>query len=329
MSLTTQLRDGALGAWCAAALPGAPALIGQVQAAARGREPVRPVGNVDPDHWATIGGAFGQRLAFLISHEAPRAALLGAANAGLDPELVDAFTAHLAGCLTAHAPPGRLTATRDAEETLARGCWVLSGWEDAYRGKGLPSALARAHRDSCPLYGDPEIADACVQLLMLETPVHVVEELVKLAGRLHGSGALAELRGLADNPPPGTPLGVAGPVFVEHWADGDIVVGDTLIDVKTVITLRDRERIARWLYQLLPTRGSTKMTGTESATLACTSPATVYCSRGRWTSSRTPSLTSPGARRLLAGSSSTTPTTRCTSKVRCRSPSPGKQTRTA
>lgn len=222
-----------------------------MQAAARGREPVRPAGHVDFDHWATVGGAFGQRLAFLISHETPRPALLGAANAGLDPELVDAFTAHLADYLTAHAPPGRLAATRDAEVTLARACWVLTGWEDAYRGKGLPAALARAHRDTCPLYGDPEIADACVQLLMLETPVPVVDELVTLAGRLHGSGTLGQLHALAGNPPLGTPLGVAGPVFVEHWADGDIVVGDTLIDVKTVITLRDRERIARWVYQLL------------------------------------------------------------------------------
>jgi len=90
-----------------------------------------------------------------------------------------------------------------------------------------------------------------VDLLLLETPVHVTQELVALAGRLRGSGCLDQLRVLGGNPPPGTALGVTQPVFVPHWADGDVIVGDTLLDVKTVITLRDRDRIAWWLYQLL------------------------------------------------------------------------------
>jgi hypothetical protein len=40
-------------------------------------------------------------------------------------------------------------------------------------------------------------------------------------------------------------------VFVPHWADGDVIVGSTLLDCKTVITVRNQDRIARWLYQLL------------------------------------------------------------------------------
>jgi hypothetical protein len=65
-------------------------------------------------------------------------------------------------------------------------------------------------------------------------PEHVVTELLALATRAHTSGALIQLRALAGDPPPGLPLGLAGPVFVAHWADGDLLVGDTLIDVKTV-----------------------------------------------------------------------------------------------
>jgi len=84
VSLTSQLHGGALGAWCAASLAGTATLVDQVQAAAVGHSPVRPPGDVvDRDHWATIGGAFGHRVAFAIAHQPPHAAYLGAANAGL------------------------------------------------------------------------------------------------------------------------------------------------------------------------------------------------------------------------------------------------------
>ena len=58
--------------------------------------------------------------------------------------------------------------------------------------------------------------------------------------------------------PAATPAGIAGPVFVEHWADGDLLIptantgtGMTLLDVKTVISVRDPDRVGRWLWQLL------------------------------------------------------------------------------
>ena len=50
-------------------------------------------------------------------------------------------------------------------------------------------------------------------------------------------------------------------MFVEHWADGDLLTPTAgpaaaggpmvLLDVKTVISARDPERVARWLWQLL------------------------------------------------------------------------------
>lgn len=51
-------------------------------------------------------------------------------------------------------------------------------------------------------------------------------------------------------------------MFVEHWADGDLLIpaaaddvsaggGMVLLDVKTVTSARDPDRVARWLWQLL------------------------------------------------------------------------------
>jgi hypothetical protein len=284
VSLTSQLHYGALGAWCAASLTGTATLVDQVQAAAVGHSPVRPPCDVvDRDHWATIGGAFGHRVAFAVAHQPPHAAYLGAANAGLlggatlhrvltrwpgvpdlgaDPlddqpgtadALIDSFTDQLIDYLAEHALPGAIANTRRAEEILARVCWVLTGWEDAYRSGALLPAIARAHEKLpwTPAEDDAEATRAAVDLLLLETPVHVTQELVTLAGRLRSSGCLDQLQALAGNPPADAALGVTQPVFVPHWADGDVIVGDTLLDVKTVITLRDRDRIARWLYQLL------------------------------------------------------------------------------
>lgn len=283
MSLTSQLHHGALGAWCAAALAGTAALVDQVQAAAVGHSPVRPPGNVvDRDHWATIGGAFGHRVAFAVAHQPQLAAYWGAANAGLlggrmrhrvvtrwpgvpdfgadllDDQpgtadaLIDSFTDQLIEYLAEHALPGAVATTRRAEEILARACWVLTGWEDAYRSGALSPALTRAHEElPWTPAKDAEATRAAVDLLLLQTPVDVTQELVTLVGRLHNSGCLDQLRALAGNPPAGVALGVTQPVFVPHWADGDVIVGDTLLDVKTVITLRDRDRIARWLFQLL------------------------------------------------------------------------------
>jgi hypothetical protein len=38
---------------------------------------------------------------------------------------------------------------------------------------------------------------------------------------------------------------------VAHWADGDLLIGDTLVDVKTVIRADPASKVAVWLWQLL------------------------------------------------------------------------------
>lgn len=88
MSLTGQLRDGMLAAWCASTLTGTTAVAAELATRAAtgpaaGWPPVRPHHIGDPGHWATVGGAFGQRLAPAAQHAPPYYALLGAHRAGL------------------------------------------------------------------------------------------------------------------------------------------------------------------------------------------------------------------------------------------------------
>ncbi|MHA6631910.1 hypothetical protein ACU61A_41315 [Pseudonocardia sichuanensis] len=306
MSLTGQLATGALGHWCAATLTGTRRLATEVATAATGARPVRPHRVDDPGHWATIGGALGQRLAFATHHAPPYYALLGAHRAGLadwttlqrcaatfpthaalappraaranqlrplpdgrwldldhpehhdvnhaadhgpttapaagDRGVVADLVARLVAYLDEHAPPGRLATSRGAEAVLARACVVLTDWESAYRGGQLPDHAAH-------LYTDPGLT---VDALLAAVPDHQVAELVELATRAHQAGLLARLA-----PAPPARAGIAGPVFVEHWADGDLLLpADTgaetvLLDVKTVISIRDTDRVGRWLWQLL------------------------------------------------------------------------------
>ncbi|NKQ59049.1 hypothetical protein HFP15_40025 [Amycolatopsis sp. K13G38] len=292
MSLTTQLHGGPLAAWCAANLPGTERLAAEVTAAARRYRPVRPDGQVPAEHWAAIGGAFGQRLAFLVQQSPPYYALYGLVRAGIasrpwadvtaslfpthaglpvelaakalelrptpggwadlgdpmgtavletpDEAVLSEFFARLLGYLRDHAPVGQLGG-RGVEAGLARACAVLSGWEDAYRSATLPGELLALH----------ERGGYTVEQLRAVIPEHHVTELVALAEQMRTTGALETLRRSAGDPPPEQPLGTAGPVIVNHWADGDLITGRTLWDVKTVVRVDHPDRLARWLWQLL------------------------------------------------------------------------------
>lgn len=300
MSLTGQLATGALGRWCADTLTGTARVAAEVAAdvatAATATTPIRPRRVDGPGHWATVGGAFGQRLAFAAQHAPPYPALLGAHSAGFSdwatadraaaafpthtdrspgalqrrplpgggwvdldtgptadtrgrattgtrPALLLDLAHHLARFLTEHAPPGQLANTRGAETVLARACVVLTDLETAYRA-GAPTD------DTAILWAAD---DTTVDTLLADVPTATVDELVELATRAHTAGVLARLA-----------PGIAAPVFIEHWAEGDVLIpadgraadssdptGCTLLDVKTVMSARDPHKVARWLWQLL------------------------------------------------------------------------------
>ncbi|MEO6084461.1 MAG: hypothetical protein ABIQ18_15280 [Umezawaea sp.] len=297
MSLTGQLSPGHdLHQWCVQTFPGTADLVSRVVGAARRAEaPVRPEGRVTGEHWAEVGGAFGQRLADLVDPAPPYAALLGMVHASwltwdqahaqaasypshahLDSEqqarglsmrrtpdgwmdlgpthdnrrvdpaaaavLIDLLERTRAYQAT-FAPAGDV-ATPGVEAGLARSAWVLAACEGIHRSGQVDPRLAAVLR----------AGGTATDLRAIPTEP-VVEELVALVRRLRTSRVLAQLRANADHPAPGRPLGVAAPTLVPGWADGDLLVGTaaetTLIDVKTVISVSDPDRVGRWLWQIL------------------------------------------------------------------------------
>jgi hypothetical protein len=139
-----------------------------------------------------------------------------------------------------HAPTGTIGAP-GVERGLARTYGFWSAAEDVYRSGTIGADLEE-------LLG---VDEPTVEQLRSLTPAAVVEETARLAERLRTSGTLDQLHELARRPPSGAPLGHAGPAFVAHWADGDLLVGDTLVDVKTVIRADPASKVAVWLWQVL------------------------------------------------------------------------------
>lgn len=160
------------------------------------------------------------------------------------PAWGDAVFAELAartrGYHDQHAPTGAVGAP-GAEAGLARVYGLWSTCEDIYRSGVISEELEELL----------DLDRPTVAQLRAATPEAVVNELVGLTRRLAESGSLTTLRGWAGNPEPGQPLGCAGPVFATHWADGDLLVGDTLLDVKTVMRADHPDRTGRWLWQIL------------------------------------------------------------------------------
>lgn len=136
----------------------------------------------------------------------------GRSATGTSPGVVADLAARLVAYLAAHAPVGQLGEHRGAEAGLARVCLALTAWEDSYR-TGQPAVDHLA--------GTAAVAD-----LLATVPEHQVAELVALADRASASGSLAQLRHIAGDPAAGAPLGVAAPVFVPDWADGDLLLVD-------------------------------------------------------------------------------------------------------
>ncbi|HEX5404121.1 MAG TPA: hypothetical protein VFX16_17680 [Pseudonocardiaceae bacterium] len=149
--------------------------------------------------------------------------------------------------LEEHAPAGQL-ASPAIEAGLLRACYVLSSWEDIYRSGTLVDTLLALH----------ERGSYHMEELRAIAPDAVITELLQLLTLVRTSGVLHQWRDAAGKPSPGQSLGVAGPVIVDNWADGDLLLGKpgtdsghTLVDVKTVVRVDVAERTERWLWQIL------------------------------------------------------------------------------
>jgi len=149
--------------------------------------------------------------------------------------------------LEENAPAGQL-ATPTVEAGVLRSCYVLSRWEDIYRSGTLVDTLLALHERGS--YEMEELRDLA--------PQPAISELQKLLALTRGSGVLQQWRDAAGRPGAGLPLGVAAPVIVDNWADGDLLIGRpktadgrTLVDVKTVVRVDNPQRTARWLWQIL------------------------------------------------------------------------------
>lgn len=139
-----------------------------------------------------------------------------------------------------HAPTGGI-GTPGAETALARTHAVWTFGEDRYRSGTTPPALARL----------AQCGEATVEQLRALAPPAVVADAAALARVVESSGTLAAWREWAGGPARGQDLGFASPVLVPHWAEADLLVGETLVEVKTVLRADQPARVARWVWQLL------------------------------------------------------------------------------
>ncbi|MGW7537710.1 hypothetical protein [Amycolatopsis sp. NPDC054798] len=268
MSLTSELADpaGKLARWCARVFTGTAAAARRVEEASNGVRPIRPkLARPPRQHWAEIGGAFGQRIADLVQPAPPYYALLGMVRAqwGSGPwahaqaaeypthaDLPAEYRARALGIRPAaaswldlgdgmpdtEAVPGAQELWGDLLER-ARRYQAQHAPPGTLAGPGAEAGLARTNwvLSACEdIYRsgriDPRLAlvvdgGGTIADLRALPADAAVTELAELAKRLHDNGALWELRRLGGAPPEGQPLGIAGPTIVPGWADGDLLLG--------------------------------------------------------------------------------------------------------
>ncbi|GAA1870005.1 hypothetical protein GCM10009772_50620 [Pseudonocardia alni subsp. carboxydivorans] len=140
-----------------------------------------------------------------------------------------------------HAPCGHV-ATAGAERALARtyGVWALA--EAAYRSGRSPRALS-AVAQHAPITTD---------VLRAAVPDGSVHEAAALVRALATSENLPTLRAWgAERLPQGPGIGYASPALIPHFADADLLVGSTLLDVKVSARADQPRRVRAWLQQVL------------------------------------------------------------------------------
>ena len=151
-----------------------------------------------------------------------------------------------------HIPHGEW-GTRGAEMGLARSLWVLGACE----------GMDQTGRLDWRLSGVVHHGGGVAELRALPTE-SVVAELVELAGRARALDLVGQCRdiveqllhGESDEPVEDSTMGVAAPVLIPGWVEGDLLIGSPratmLVDVKTAAGgLYDTQRVTRWCWQLL------------------------------------------------------------------------------
>ncbi|OLL89614.1 hypothetical protein Ae331Ps2_5948c [Pseudonocardia sp. Ae331_Ps2] len=140
-----------------------------------------------------------------------------------------------------HAPCGQV-GTAGAERALARsyGVWALA--EAAYRSGHSPRALsALAHR-----------GPVTTETLRAAVPDGSAHEAAALVRALATSENLPTLLAWgAERPPEAAGIGYASPTLIPHFADADLLVGTTLLDVKVSAHAAQPRRVRAWLQQVL------------------------------------------------------------------------------
>ena len=139
---------------------------------------------------------------------------------------VDELLSRLVAYLAMRAPAGSIGAP-GVERKLARVCWALAQFEAAYRTGVVPDQLR-------------DLPSMSVDDLLGMAPEYAVRDLTTLAG-MAGERLLPAIASA------GTAL--TAPVFVDGWADADILAGRCLIDVKA--TIHPTAARPDWFYQLL------------------------------------------------------------------------------
>lgn len=280
MPLTADLRDPAspVRGWFQARLPHVERLVRGWNAALQGVSTVRPVSPRERVDWATLGSAIQHRINFAFSAAPPLFAILGAEDLILDPGLrhrtarcfpthaqlpprrcgdllvvgdnvvvalppagddvdgvgvepdmagVEDFFARLAAFLHRHRVHGaRLEPA--VERRLGEACWSLALLEGHYRS-GHDSWMPTSHEELTADY------------LLSLAPHYALADLAAVTELLYTCG-LDQLHALG-------PIVANPPVFILGWADGDLVLGDCLVDIKA--TIRPHRLDPQWVYQLV------------------------------------------------------------------------------
>jgi hypothetical protein len=270
--------DSAIHRWMQRTLPRIDALQTAWTDALVGARTVRPRHD-GPIDWAGIGRAFGYRLGYALACTPPYHALFALPILTGD----DQARHHVASTFTTHrdfpvgfcadlrplpdssalqlpvpgwiadlrqGPPGARAglvdffttvaggvhlyqlhhpASPQGEQRFARTCYALGLLEDAYRG-----GFARARRWLPPTpYG------LTADYLHALAPDYLVADLANIADALTRHGLRQLPHGHA----------IVSPEFIAGWADGDVLIGDLLIDCKT--TVKPHNLRPEWIYQIL------------------------------------------------------------------------------